>query len=67
MTEPKWVMHHDDPPCEARLNDDNICPECGFVPDMQSTCFYAYCPVCNLRLKKMQCPRCKKTYKSSDP
>lgn len=41
--EAKLVMHHDDPPCEARLELDGRCPECKLHPDMQSTCFYYYC------------------------
>ena len=38
----KRVLHHDDPPCTARLND-GFCPKCKLRPDMQSTCLYLYC------------------------
>jgi hypothetical protein len=58
----KWVLHHDDPPCTARLID-GFCPECKRFPDMQSTCFYFYCPNCDIRLKEMECPKCKQTFK----
>ena len=55
------VLHHDDPPCNARLKN-GFCPECKLRPDMQSLCFYFYCPSCNIRLDKMKCPNCKETF-----
>lgn len=57
----KLVLHHDDPPCQVRLID-GYCDECKLTPDMQSTCFYYYCPVCDVRLVKMKCPACEKTF-----
>ncbi|MBI4119817.1 MAG: hypothetical protein HY456_03165 [Parcubacteria group bacterium] len=57
----EMVLHHDDPPCTERL-DNGFCRKCGFVPDMQSTCFYFYCPACKIRLTDMRCPKCKKTF-----
>jgi len=56
----KLVLHHDDPPCVARLSD-GYCNECRYVPDMQSTCLYSYCPSCDVPLKKMKCPKCGET------
>ncbi len=61
-SEPKKVLHHDDPPCTARL-DDGFCQTCKFRPDMQSTCLYLYCPSCDKRLKKLKCPKCGKVFK----
>jgi hypothetical protein len=61
----KLVLHHDDPPCNARLNADDFCPVCKIYPDMQSTCFMVYCYWCDVPLKKivsenkLQCPKCK--------
>jgi len=57
----KLVLHHDDPPCEARL-EDGRCPECRYVPDMQSTCFRFYCPKCDRLLKKLKCPGCGQSF-----
>ena len=54
----KWVLHHDDPPCTARL-EGRYCPECRVVANMQSTELYCYCPDCDFELKKMKCPVCK--------
>ena len=66
-TKAKMVMHHDDPPCTARLNkDSNSCPLCNLVPDTQSTCIYYYCPTCDCPLKKLQCPNCKQMFKYPD-
>ena len=59
MPKAKLVLHHDDPPCTARLEDNGYCRKCRLHPDMQSTCFYFYCPTCNVRLRKdMKCPQC---------
>lgn len=70
------VMHHDDPPCETRL-DNGYCPDCKFVPDMQSLALWSYCKACQvplegiLKLQKegggfekgiMKCPKCKETF-----
>lgn len=55
----KLVLHHDDPPCTKRLRKDGFCVECNLHPDMQSTCFYYYCPKCDLKLKDMRCVSCK--------
>jgi len=59
----KWVLHHDDPPCNARLRSyDCFCPGCEIIPDMQSTCFRFYCPMCDIQLREdMRCPRCEQT------
>lgn len=59
---PKNVLHHDDPPCEGRLDRFGRCEECGIVPDMQSTCLIHCCPDCNERLKDSQCPKCLKKF-----
>ncbi|MDO8571687.1 MAG: hypothetical protein Q7R79_03330, partial [bacterium] len=50
--EAKMILHHDDPPCTARLHN-GFCRECNFIPDMQSTCFYFYCPTCDIPLKNL--------------
>ena len=59
----KLVLHHYDPPCTARLEND-LRLECKFVPNMQSTCFYFYCPRCDIKLKEdMYCSQCHMTYR----
>ena len=55
---PIYFLHHDDPPCEARLDEDGFCSACKLHPDMQSKCFYPYCPGCGCKLEKMKCPEC---------
>jgi hypothetical protein len=60
---PKYILHHDDPPCNARLTPRGDCKECGLHPDMQSTSLWPYCPNCDTPLKNMTCPRCNRTYK----
>jgi len=62
----KMVLHHDDPPCTARLDVTGYCSECKLNPDMQSTAFYYYCSACDTMLKNMQCPKCKKQFELSD-
>ena len=66
MRKAKFVPHHDDPPCEARLlileNGGRYCPKCGLAPDTQSTCLRTYCPDCDEILKNMRCKRCGKTF-----
>lgn len=62
-TKAKMVLHHDDPPCTARL-DNGFCTKCDLTPDMQSTCFYFYCSSCDIRLKKLKCPQCGQVFKS---
>ncbi len=61
----KTVLHHDDPPCTARL-DNGFCRECGLTPDTQSICFYFYCPSCDCPLANLKCPKCKRTFKRPD-
>lgn len=57
------VLHHDDRHCNTRLNN-GFCTICRFVPDMQSTCYYLYCPICDLPLAKgNKCPSCGNNYK----
>ena len=63
MSKVKMVLHHDDPPCTARLVN-GFCLLCNLTPDMQSTCFYFYCPSCDVPLKHLQCPKCRKTFES---
>ena len=58
----KMVLHHDDPPCAARLDEYGVCPKCTLCPDMQSTCLYSYCPSCDIRLENLQCAKCGKTF-----
>ncbi len=60
----KLVLHHDDPPCEARLVDGR-CLKCDLIPDMQSTSLYRYCPDCDVPLKNMQCPKCRNIFLGS--
>jgi hypothetical protein len=60
----KLVLHHDDS-CTARL-EQGFCFKCGFVPDMQSTCFYYYCPVCDQLLEQMCCPKCGQTFEDPE-
>lgn len=62
-TKVKLVLHHDDPPCYARLDEKAFCPVCKQKPDTQSTCFHYYCPLCNVFLnKEMKCPQCKQSF-----
>lgn len=61
LNKPKLVLHHDDPPCEERLNG-GYCEKCKLHPDMQSTCLWSYCPICYVPLKKMECPKCKRQF-----
>jgi len=63
IEEAKWVGHHDDPPCTARLINGS-CPVCDITPDMQSTTLYLYCPSCDLLLKDdLKCPKCGQIFK----
>ena len=57
------VLHHDDPPCEARLKE-GYCPECRLRPDMQSTCLWPYCPSCKVPLRKLRCPGCGQDFEN---
>jgi hypothetical protein len=57
----KLVAHHDDPPCKTRLKN-GFCPECKYVPDMQSTALWYYCPNCDLPLEKLKCLGCKAAF-----
>lgn len=66
MAKAKMILHHDDPPCEKRLTPDGYCAECTFVPDMQSTCFWFYCPSCDRPLKDMRCCACGGTFERPD-
>lgn len=63
MPKPKMVLHHNDPPCIARLTN-GFCAECNLVPDTQSTCLWPYCPNCDRPLKKMKCPKCRQIFNS---
>ncbi|HBM45941.1 MAG: hypothetical protein UT05_C0001G0082 [Parcubacteria group bacterium GW2011_GWF2_38_76] len=65
MKKAKMVAHHDDPPCREKLEDDHYCPKCKLYPDSQSICFHSYCPDCEVPLKEMRCPKCKKKFKSA--
>ena len=58
----KWILHHDDRPCTARLND-GFCQKCNLRPNMQSTCLYLYCSSCDRRLEKMKCLKCRQIFK----
>lgn len=62
MKKAKLVLHHDDPPCYERLDNNGFCVKCILTPDMQSTCFYFYCPACDCPLQKLKCPKCKQTF-----
>jgi hypothetical protein len=57
----RLVLHHDDPPCQARLHDGH-CRVCDIHPDMQSTALWYYCPTCVIPLKDLTCPACKQTF-----
>ena len=57
----KSVFYHDDTPCTARL-ENGFCPECKFVPDIQSLALEYQCPSCKIRLRDLVCPSCKTTY-----
>lgn len=65
VKKPNMVLHHDDPPCTARLKD-GFCPGCKLKPDTQSTCIYLYCPACASPLKDLKCPYCEQTFKAPD-
>ena len=54
----KKALHHDDPPCEAKLDERGDCPVCKLHPDMQSTAFHFCCPDCDVPLLRMRCPDC---------
>lgn len=58
----KYVAHHDDSPCDGRLESDGYCHACQFYPDMQSKILWPYCPTCDVPLDKMRCPTCQKEY-----
>ena len=58
----KLVLHHDDPPCTARLDANGNCPECGVHPYMQSTAFHYYCTICRVPLKNMTCIVCRTAF-----
>lgn len=62
MAEAKLVLHHDDPPCAARLESYGFCPKCNCHPDTQSTATYCYCPVCDVKLEYLRCPLCRKIF-----
>ncbi len=64
MKTAKMIKYHDDPPCTARLDHDGYCPECHFTPDMQSTCIKLYCPLCEIPLVNLACPRCKQVFEN---
>lgn len=64
MQKAKKVFFHDDPPCEARLNDDRYCPACNLIPDMQSLAIGYYCPECGIALTELKCPMCDETFES---
>ena len=63
VTKADLVLHHDDPPCEARLKE-GYCPECRLRPDMQSTCLWPYCPSCKIPLRKLRCPGCGQDFEN---
>lgn len=59
----KKVMHHDDPPCNARLGLDGFCSHCHIIPDMQSLQLWAYCPDCDIPLgSEFKCSKCGKMF-----
>lgn len=59
----KMVLHHDDPPCRARLNY-GFSKSAMFFPDTQSRRLLPYCPLsCDCPLKNLKCPKCKRTFK----
>lgn len=60
----KMVLHHDDPPCTERLDNDGYCAKCKFIPDMQSKCFYFYCPTCDVMLENLKCKNCGYTFEN---
>lgn len=41
------VIHHDDPPCDMRLDASGKCPKCQLVPDTQSTQLAEPCSAVN--------------------
>ncbi len=57
----KMVLHHDDPPCEAKLFH-GYCQECNITPDTQSTALYPYCTKCDCKLADLKCPQCNKVF-----
>ncbi len=66
MREAIWILHHDDPPCEARLFKC-FCVECNVHPDMQSRRLYLYCPDCDVPLGSgLQCPECSEYFKKPE-
>ncbi len=67
MRKSLWGLHHDDPPCFAKLVN-GYCLVCKYPPDMQSTAFHRYCPDCKVELdgKTMKCPNCDQTF-SKEP
>lgn len=57
-----FVVHHDDPPCEARLTRRGYCEACKLYPDTQSKQLWYYCPDCDVPLREMSCPDCGTAY-----
>jgi hypothetical protein len=56
-----YLAHHDDPPCEEKLEKirgGNYCPKCKIHPDTQSISLRAYCPDCKVLLKNLKCRTC---------
>lgn len=58
----KTVYHHNDPPCNARLDEDGHCPSCRLSPDTQSVVLRHYCPECDVLLNVEECPKCGVAY-----
>jgi hypothetical protein len=63
MEKSKLIKHHDENDCDAHLDAEGYCPKCKIHPDTQSTCFYHYCPECDIKLKNFKCPKCNKNFK----
>ncbi len=49
----KKAFYHDDPPCQALLNQaTHDCEKCSIHPDTQSKAIGYHYPICNILLQK---------------
>ena len=62
------VMHHNDPLCKARLDENSDCPACTKLngsrihPPSEDITPKFYCPNCDCPLKSLRCPMCGQTF-----
>lgn len=64
---PQLIPHHDDPPCETRLDQSGFCPNCEHTPNKENTALRFYCSECKVLLGDMKCPRCNRIFTHPEP